>query len=294
MATVVIESGQPLLLCSGTFHPDVSFRDRIGAAAAAGFSYISMWGRDYQRARAEGLSDSDLLLMLGDHGLRVGELDPVWSWLPGTQNFQLPIEHDPSLIFQFDESRMLTMAEALEARSINVVDILGGTWTHQEAVESFKLLCQRAAEHGLLVQLEFLPWSRIPDLSSAWAIVREAEEDNGGLTIDAWHYCRQPAGEHSLGSIPPDQILGIQLCDGPAAPPDNPMHAALHDRLLPGDGEFDLGSLISDLRLSGCEAPIGIEVFSDALHGLPPAEGAQRAGETLRRVLGSETHSGNY
>jgi sugar phosphate isomerase/epimerase len=294
MATVVIGSGQSLLLCSGTFHPDVSFRDRIGAAAAAGFSYISMWGRDYQRARADGLSDSDLLHMLADHGLRVGELDPVWSWLPGTQNFQLPIDQDPSLIFQFDVSGMLAIAEALRARSINVVDILGGTWTHLEAVESFKLVCQRAAEHGLLVQLEFLPWSRIPDLSSAWEIVRDADEDNGGLTIDAWHYCRQRVGEHTLGSIPPDRIFGIQLCDGLAVPPDNPMHAALHDRLLPGDGEFDLTSLIAELRVADSTAPIGIEVFSDALHGLPPGEGAHRAGEALRRVLSSETDGGNY
>jgi sugar phosphate isomerase/epimerase len=289
MATVVIESGQSLLLCSGTLHPGVSFRDRLTAASAAGFSYISMWGRDYQRARADGNSDSDILHMLADHGLLVGELDPVWSWLPGTRNFQLPVEQDGSLIFQFDDTRMLAIAEALQARSINVVDILGGTWTHQEAVESFKILCQRAADHGLLVQLEFLPWSRIPDLPSAWEIVREADEANGGLTIDAWHYCRQPAGEHTLRTIPPDRILGIQLCDGLADPPDNPMHAALHDRLLPGEGEFDLGTLIAQLRVAGSSAPIGIEVFSDALHGLPPVEAARRAGEALRRVLGSET-----
>jgi len=39
-------------------------------------------GRDYQAARDEGLSDSDIRTLLDDHGLAVAEVDPLWSWLP--------------------------------------------------------------------------------------------------------------------------------------------------------------------------------------------------------------------
>ena len=65
--------------------PGRALRERLAAAAGAGFAAISLWGRDYAAARAEGLSDADLRSMLDDHGLAVAELDPAWWWLPGAE-----------------------------------------------------------------------------------------------------------------------------------------------------------------------------------------------------------------
>jgi len=65
----------------------------------------------------------------------------------------------------------------------------------------------------------------------------------------------------------------------------NLLHATLHERQLPGDGEFDLDGIVGALRATGTEAPIGVEVFSDALHALTSNEAARRAAEATRRVL---------
>ena len=72
---------EDLVLCAGTLG-GASFRDRVEAAAEAGFSAISLFLGDYQRARAEGLSDADMRKLLADHGLAVAELDPLMSWVP--------------------------------------------------------------------------------------------------------------------------------------------------------------------------------------------------------------------
>ena len=141
------------------------------------------------------------------------------------------------------------------ARSLNAVDVFGGTWSLNEAAAAFAGLCDRAAEHGLLVHLEFLPWSRIPDLATAWQVVREAGRPNGGLMIDAWHYFRSGPDGALLRSIPGGSILGIQLCDAPAVAEANPLHATLHERLLPGEGELELPALLADLRATGTTAP---------------------------------------
>ena len=83
-------------------------------------------------------------------------------------------------------------------------------------------------------------------------------------------------------------ILGVQFSDAPAAPESEPLQATLHARLLPGQGELALPTLLTDLRATGTGAPLGVEVFSDALHALPPEEAGRLAGLALRAVLDPE------
>ncbi len=274
-----------LVLCSGTLRRDVTFAERIEAATAGGFRAVSLWGRDYAAARAEGLGDGDLRSMLADAGLSVAELDPAWWWLPGADRVHIPPSADDQDVFRFGEADVFAMSDALAARSINAVDVFGGSWGVDDAAESFAGLCDRAAEHGLLVQLEWLPWSQIPDLATAHEVVRLADRSNGGLNVDAWHFTRSGDDVDALASVPGSSIVGIQLDDGPRAPEPNLIEATLHDRRVPGEGEFDLHGIVRALRETGSTAPIGVEVFSDALHALAPTDAARRVGRATRRLL---------
>jgi sugar phosphate isomerase/epimerase len=278
-------SPEALVLCAGTLRRGIPLAERAAAAQAAGFDGISLWGRDYQAARDEGLSDADIRALLDDHGVAVAEVDPLWSWLPGAADMAIPAAYDTEDMFTFDEARLFAVAEAVQARSVNVVDVFGGDWTLDQATESFVGLCQRAAERGLMVQLEFLPWSKIPDLATAWRIVRAADQPNGGIMLDAWHYFRSTPDDEVLRSIPGDRILGVQLSDAPAVAETNLMDAALHYRLLPGRGELDLSDLIATLRQIGAGSPFGVEVFSDALDHFETGQAAQQAGDTVRALL---------
>lgn len=266
-----------LVLCAGTLPRGVPFAERLAAASAAGFASVSLWGRDIAAARSEGHTDADLRSMLADHGLRVAEVDPAWWWLPGAADVHIDPSFDTEEVFRFGEDELLAMAEAVGARSLNAVDVFGGSWGTEEAAEAFARLCTRAAEHGLLVHIEWLPWSRIPDLASARAIVDGAGSSNGGLNIDAWHLVRADVGLDELATVPGEQILGIQLDDGPSAAEADLVEATLHERLLPGTGQFDLTGLLRTLRASGTTAPLGVEVFSDALHALGADEAARQA-----------------
>jgi sugar phosphate isomerase/epimerase len=274
-----------LVLCSGTLRRGLPLRDRAEAAVAGGFSAISLWGRDYAAARREGYGDSDIRTMLTDLGLAVAEIDVAWSWLPGAKDVHVPAASDSEEVFRFDEDELLAIAAAVGARSVNAVDVFGGAWSIDDAAEALAALCDKAARHDLLVQVEWLAWSRIPDLATAWEIVRRADRPNGGVNIDAWHYFRAGADEETLGGIPGNRIIGVQIDDGPAVAEGDLVHATLHERRLPGDGEFDLAGLVHILRHIGAVAPIGVEVLSDILHALPPPEAARRAGAAARRVL---------
>ena len=274
-----------LVLCSGTLGRDATFRERIDAAVAGGFSGISMWGRDYTGARREGLAGTDMRALLADRGLEVAEIDLAWWWLPGAAEVHIPAELDTEELFAYGEAELFEIAHAVGARSVNAIDVFGGRWTIDDAAAAFAGLCDRAAERGLLVHVEFLPWSRIPDVATAWEIVRGANRPNGGVLIDAWHYFRSGADERALRTVPGDRVLGIQLDDGPLAPEADLPTAALHERLLPGHGDFDLRGLVRCLREIGAVAPVGVEVFSDELQALEPAEISRRAGAATRALL---------
>jgi sugar phosphate isomerase/epimerase len=274
-----------LVLCSGTLPRHTPFRDRLGAAAAAGYRGVSLWGRDYQEARDEGYSDADLVALLEDHGLVVAELDPVWWWTPGAAAFSIPPELDPIDVFRFGEPELFHIGEALGARSVNAADVIGGDWGVPDAAASFATLCDRAAEHGLLVHLEWLAWSRIPDLATALEVVTLADRPNGGLNIDMWHCARTGTSAEDLLAVPGERVLAIQVDDGPAEAEENLIEATLHGRLLPGDGAFDLPGYLGSLRAMGTRAPVGVEVFSDDLHALGPDEAASRAARATRDLL---------
>jgi sugar phosphate isomerase/epimerase len=274
-----------LVLCSGTIARHATFRARLEAAAVAGYSAVSLWGRDYQAARDEGYSDADLVALLDDHGLAVAELDPVWWWTPGAAAFSIAPEHDPIDVFRFREPDLFRIAGLLGARSLNAADVLGGDWSVADAAETFAALCERAAEHGLLVHLEWLAWSRVPDLATALEVVTLADRPNGGLNIDTWHCARTGTSAADLLAVPGGRVLAIQVDDGPAQAEENLIEATLHSRLVPGEGAFDLRGYLGALRSIGAAAPIGVEVFSDDLHALGPTEAARRAADATRALL---------
>jgi sugar phosphate isomerase/epimerase len=279
--------GDDLVLCAGTLPRDTPWSDRLAAASSAGFAGLSVWARDYAAARREGWTDADLRAHLADHGLAVAELDPAWWWTPGDVDVASLVAIDDMEVFRYGEAEMFAIADAVGARSVNAADVLGGRWGVDDAAEAFAGLCDRAAEHGLLVHLEFLPWSRIADLATAWEVVRRAGRPNGGVALDAWHWFRSdtPSDVTTLRGIPGDKVLAVQLDDAPAEREPKLMSATLHERLLPGEGAIDLTTMLGTLRYIGAAAPIGVEVFSDPLHALGPFEAAHRAADASRAVL---------
>jgi len=268
-----------LVLCAGTV-PRSGLVERARAAAEAGFSALSLFASDYRRARASGLGDAELRRVLADHGLAVAEIDPLLSWMPGAG--AAGVEAEGSEFLSHGEQELYAIADALGARSINAVLAAPGSFDLDAVADAFARLCDRAAAHGLLVHLEFLPWTWVRDAATADAVVRRAGRPNGGIMLDAWHHFRSGA---PLASVPASRVSAIQLCDAPARPEPDPIDETLHRRLLPGEGDADLAGLLRHLAAGGCAAPIGVEVFSDALAERPVGEVAQRAAAAARRVL---------
>jgi sugar phosphate isomerase/epimerase len=270
-----------LVLCAGTVAAS-GLVERIAAASDAGFAGLSLFPADYRRAREAGHSDAELRARLADAGLAIAEIDPLLAWLPQAGDAGVRDEGRDFLAATEDE--FYAIADALGARSINaaLADPRGAD--EGLVADAFGALCERAAAHGLLVTLEFLPWTPIGDASAANRVVEKAGRSNGGVMLDAWHRLRSGA---PIAAIDADRVLGVQLCDAPAAAEADPIDETLHRRLLPGEGAADVVALLRHLEAGGCTAPLGIEVFSDTLAKLSVREAALRCAASAQACLAS-------
>ena len=253
-----------------------TFAERVAAAAAAGFRGIGMLADDYASCRASGLSDATMRSILDAHGIQVAEIEFLHGWARDDARDGWARQL---------EVRMYALADALGGRHMNVGDVMpAGDWPPLDAVaERFAGVCDRAAEHGLRVAIEFLPWTSIPDAATAWEIARRAGRANGGILVDSWHYFRGAGGESALRAVPAERIVAVQLDDA-----DRPHGAPYEDTLrrrLPGEGTFDLVGLVQLLDGMGVEAPVSVEIIAPDHHARPVDEAARRAYEATRAVL---------
>ena len=152
--------------------------------------------------------------------------------------------------------------------------------------DRFASFCEAAARHGLTADLEFMPWTCVPDLSTASQVVMQAGQPNGGILIDALHFDRSNGSTVELARVPLGRLHYWQICDGPAERPattEGQIHAARNERMFPGEGGIDLVSLA---RTMPKDIVVSIEVPTVELARTVDARTrAQRALDAARGVI---------
>ena len=245
------------------------FAERIAAAAAHGYDAVSLFPLDVRQAADGGTGPADMRRQAEAAGVRIDVLDPLTSWTPG---WAIPdgMSADDAAFIDFDPDTFFGYAEALGVRSVNLIESVGAEIAPAEAAEAFGRICDRAAGLGMQVQLEFMPFSGIPDLATAWDLIQRADRPNAGLTFDTWHYHRGTPDLALLRSIPGDRIYQVQVADAAETVVGDLTNDLLHYRLLPGDGSFPLVETVGALREIGGLSSVGTELFSDAMDRLSP------------------------
>jgi len=268
-----------LVLCSGTLfgHP---LRAKIRAAAANGYRGITLWPEDVDQARSEGLSDADIRALLADHGQVVVDMDPLLDWTPEAKP-----KPGEAVVAITPEHRFYAIAEAFGARSLNVVQGFGKTLDLDRAAEDLAGVCDRARDHGLIVTIEFLPWSGIPNAAVALDLVRRTGRANATVLVDTWHWFRGGADMALLRALPGDKVGSVQLNDATRTGPADMIQESMLGRLMPGDGVIPIADVIRTIDAIGSTAPLGLEVFHESHARLDPIDVARRAAEATRRVL---------
>ncbi len=244
---------------SGTAQPHTDreysswdFKDRVAAAARAGFTGMGIWHADLEHT-LQKRSLKEMKQILDDHGIKHIELEFLGDFfLDGEKKFQSDIT----------KKMLLEAAEAFSAHHVKV-----GSFEHTDApmsktIDAFAGLCREGAEHGTLIGWELMPFCDIDSVEKAVELVKGAGESNGGICLDLWHIAKLKIPYEKVARMPMKYITSIEINDG-TRECSWPLHEdTINHRLFCGAGEFEPKRFVNLMLKAGYDGPWGIEVLN--------------------------------
>jgi len=153
------------------------FKDRVEAAARAGFKGIGIWHSDLAHTLKKR-SLKEMKQIFDDNGIKHVELEFLTGWfLDGEEKKQSDIAR----------KLLLTAAEVFGARHIKVGHFEKTNVAMPRMIEAFSALCTDGANHGTRIIYEMMPFCDLDSVEKALALVDGAGAKNGGICFDLWH-----------------------------------------------------------------------------------------------------------
>ena len=204
----------------------------------------------------EGLFDADILAILEKYDMKVTEVEYIVQWAEDHRSYEQ----------KYKEQMCFHMCELFGVNHINCG--LMENYSVAHTAQKLKELCHRAGEYTIGV--EPMPYSGLPDVKKAWAVVKESGCENAKLILDSWHWLRanQPVDLSVLEGIPAEKIVSVQINDVYERPYAASIlrDESMHDRLAPGTGCGNTAAFCRMLKEKGVEPKaMGVEVISDAI-----------------------------
>ncbi len=244
------------------------FRDRVEAAARAGFKGIGIWHTDLEHILRQRTL-KEMKMILDDNGIQHIELEFLTDWfVTGAKK----AESDNR------KRRLLEASEALHAKHIKVGDFYNTACPLPHIIEAFAVLCKEAEEYGATIGFEFMASAMIDNLRDSLTMVETVDAKNGGLILDIAHVVNLGITYEEMSRIPLQYLINLELNDGTL--PGSPRHDPSRARRFCGEGEFDIKGFIRCANTMGYTGPWAVEVFSQELVGLSLEELNTRAFKT--------------
>lgn len=192
----------------------------------------------------------------------------------------------------FDASDYRPLLEAGARLGARAVLVGADDFDRPRLADSYASLAQLCAQYGIVASLEFMPWTAVPDATSAVDIVSHADGPARSVLVDALHVDRSATTLDDLAAIPREWLHYAQMCDGSVpAPRDNAelIRHAREERLVPGTGGIDLAGIWSTLPEG---IPVSIELPNEPLRrAVGTGPWLDRLVAATRSNVGESVHS---
>lgn len=240
---------------------------KLYAASRAGFAAVGLSREEVAEAGEQGIEE----LHMSD--LSVAELTGCDDWMEPSRTARalalVQAEETFRLAAQLGCSVVIAWPRCREFDPV-------------AAAAHFSELCRTAEPFAVRVGLEFIGQSRdVGNLEIAWEIVEAAEQANGGLVIDSFHFHRGGSTVEMLEPVPAEKIFLVQVSDAPPLP-----LRELDDghRIYPGSGAIALEPLLAALRGKGYSGYYSLELHNEAYWQEDPMVVATEALRSMQRL----------
>ena len=142
---------------------------------------------------------------------------------------------------------------------------------------------QWAEAFGIKVALEFSCRARVVNnLQTAAMLIRHAAQPNLALCLDLFHFWNGPSKESDLDLLTEIPFGLVQVSDISGICREL---ATDGQRILPGEGDIPLKSLLAKIKQSGYQGPVSVELLNPQIWGIKPSHVAELAQSALMRLV---------
>jgi sugar phosphate isomerase/epimerase len=256
-----------------------SFADDVANYADAGCDAMEVWLTKLE-THLETHSAADTQKLLSDRGMTLAAA-AYQGGLLLSQGEQRKAHFDHFL-------RRLDLCQQFGIKTILVVaDFVGkiDETALERAVVSLTQAAQWAAGFEVTLALEFRGKNTFcASLDTAISLVNACGEPNVGVNLDVFHYYTGPSKFEDLAHLSLARLAHVQLADLSGVARELATDA---DRVLPGDGDFQLAPILEALRRLGYQGWVSLELMNPVFWRANPRQVAEIAITSLRKVLSS-------
>jgi 2-keto-myo-inositol isomerase len=151
----------------------------------------------------------------------------------------------------------------------------------ERAVVSLRQAADWAEAYNVRLALEFR--GRAPFCSSLdTALALVAGCPNVGVNLDVFHYYTGPSKFEDLALLSPSNLFFVQVCDVIGVPRELATDA---DRILPGEGDFQLSPIMQQLRVIGYDGWVSLELMNPVLWQMKASQVVELGLGAVQRLL---------
>ena len=248
----------------------------VRAMQKVGFTSTELWPRDYYFSN-EG--PDAVLGLLGETGMSV-------SCYQNLRNYEGMPEAQRRDKQRIAEQLFLQM-QLLGVETLVLCSNIDPDSRGDEAriIADLRELGDLAARFGRRVAWEPICWGRwVKDYRHAWRIVKKVEHDAIGLVLDCFHIFTLDLPLDGIADIESAKIFIVEVADFPRGKMDF-LELSRAYRLFPGEGSTPIGEFMREVRKTGYDGILSVEVFNAYYRTLPPGLVARRARASLEALL---------
>jgi len=183
--------------------------------------------------------------------------------------------------------RRLDLCAALGIGLVVVTaDFLGpfNTADVERAMGALDEAAQLAAGRNVQLALEFQARATfLNNLETAASFIGAVRRPNLGLCLDLFQYYMGPSKFEDLKLLSRQNLFHVQVCDVANRPRELATDA---DRILPGDGGFQLDPIFDHLRSIGYSGHVSLEILNPRFWQIPARQVGEVGLTALRRSMG--------
>lgn len=252
--------------------------ERVEELARAGWNGIGLVNADLQRAKRE-LGYPALRTAVDRAGLEYREVEILDNWWTvGEERKRADRLRD----------ELFEAAAELGAQRIKVMSCLDASPPpHERFVRELRELSRRAADAGVVLALEPMPFSsNVATLEAGVRLLEEVDHSAAGMTIDTWHVFRAGTPYERIPEIVPLEFVAVVELNDCAEEPVGSLWAdTVDNRRLPGEGDASVTEFVRWVAATGFQGPWGVEIISTELRALPLRAALEVSARTTREVI---------